>query len=199
MRRRQLDCAAVNRRPGAIARALTLAAVLPVALAGCGQKSEPPTAENNGVYVQAGPITYQLEVSRELNPFSTEDSQYLAGLPRGTASLKPDELWYGVFVWAKNQTKQAQTTTDTFDIVDTQGTRYYPIRLNRALNQYVWSSRTLQRSQTEPSADTTASLGPTQGGLLLFKLNTAVYSNRPLSLEIYAPGDARPSSISLDL
>jgi len=42
-------------------------------------------------------------------------------------------------------------------------------------------------------------LGPTQCGLLLFKLNTAVYSNRPLSLEIYAPGDARPSSISLDL
>jgi hypothetical protein len=168
-------------------------------VAGCGQEARPPTANNNGVYVQAGPITYQLQISRELNPFSTEDSQYLAGLPRHASSLKPDELWYGVFLWAKNQTEQAQTTTDTFDIVDTQGTRYYPLRLNRALNQYAWSARTLQRSQTEPPADTTGSFGPTQGGLLLFKLNTSVYSNRPLTLQIYAPGEARPSSIALDL
>jgi hypothetical protein len=151
------------------------------------------------VYVQAGPITYQLAISRELNPFSTEDSQYLAGLPRGTAKLKSDELWYGVFLWAKNQTSRAQATTDSFDIVDTQGTRYYPLRLNRGLNPFAWTRQTLQRSQTEPSADTTASFGPTQGGLLLFKLNTAVYSNRPLTLEIYTPGQASPASISLDL
>ena len=37
------------------------------------------------------------------------------------------------------------------------------------------------------------------GRLLLFKLPTAVYSNRPLTLQIHAPGQTSPSTISLDL
>jgi len=37
-----------------------------------------------------------------------------------TAAPTATQLWYGVFLWAKNQTSQAQTTTDNFDIVDTQ-------------------------------------------------------------------------------
>jgi hypothetical protein len=54
-------------------------------------------------------------------------------------------------------------------------------------------------SATVPGLDTQASYGPTQGGLLLFKLNSSVYSNRPLTLQIYAPGEPTPVSISLDL
>ena len=71
--------------------------------------------------------------------------------------------------------------------------------LNTELNQFAWKNRLLQPSAGEPGPDTSASFGPTQGGLLLFKLNSSVYSNRPLTLEIYAPGQATPSSISLDL
>ena len=44
-----------------------------------------------------------------------------------------------------------------------------------------------------------ASDGPTQGGLLLFKLSTAVYSNRPLTLVILGHGDQRLGGISLNL
>jgi hypothetical protein len=172
---------------------------LSLAVAACGKTGQPASAENDGVYVNAGPVTYQLQVSRELNPYSTEDSQYLTGLPTGIASPKVDELWYGVFLWAKNQGHQAQPTADRFDIVDTQGDRYYPVPLNAEVNEFAWKNRLLQPSASEPGPDTTASYGPTQGGLLLFKLNSSVYSNRPLTLEIYAPGQATPSSISLDL
>jgi hypothetical protein len=35
--------------------------------------------------------------------------------------------------------------------------------------------------------------------MLLFKLPTQVYSTRPLTLQIHAPGESSPSSISLDL
>jgi hypothetical protein len=35
--------------------------------------------------------------------------------------------------------------------------------------------------------------------LLLFKLPTSIFSNRPLTLEINAPGESTPSSVSLDL
>ena len=43
------------------------------------------------------------------------------------------------------------------------------------------------------------SFGPTQGALLLFKLDTSVYDNRPLTLEIRGPGRQLWGSISLDL
>lgn len=170
-------------------------------LVACGRESHPTGADpnNDGGYVDAGPITYQLQVSRQLNPYATEDSQYLTGLPAGTPTTKPDQLWYGVFLQAKNQSGQAAKTTDTFDIVDTQGNRYFPLTLNPTQNPYAWQSVLLEPSGVEPGPDTTASFGPTQGRLLLFKLPTQVYSNRPLTLQIHAPGQTTPSTISLDL
>ena len=126
-------------------------------------------SDNNGVYVNAGTVSYQLEVSRELNQYSTEDSQYLTGLPTGASVLAPNQLWYGVFIWAKNQTKAAQRTTPNFVIQDTEGNRYFPVAIRRTMNPYVWTSETLQPGEIEPLPDTTASFGPTQGGLLLFE------------------------------
>jgi hypothetical protein len=169
-----------------------------IALAACGQEAQPTSVLNNGVYVDAGPVTYQLQVSRELNPFAVEDRQYLTGLPAGTSSPTANELWYGVFLWAKNQTKHEQQTADTFTIVDSNGDRFSPIKLDPAVNGYAWTQQTLGPSGIEPGPNTTASFGPTQGGLLLFKLPTTVYSNRPLTLQIFAPGGAR-GAISLDL
>ncbi len=46
-----------------------------------------------------------------------------------------------MFLWAKNQTHSNATTTDSFDIVDTQGTSYYPVAINSQLNPFAWSSR----------------------------------------------------------
>jgi hypothetical protein len=188
---------AVRRRQIA---ALFGAISLVLALSACGKSNTPPTAENDGVYVNAGPVTYQLQISRELNQYATGDSQYVAGLPPGTSStLTPSQLWYGVFLWAKNQTKRPQMTSANIDIVDTENKRYYPVTVNPALNPYVWRAQTLQPGGTEPAPDTTASFGPTQGGLLLFKLDSSVYDNRPLTLEIRGPSGRVWATISLDL
>lgn len=161
----------------------------------------PPSVNNDGVYITAGPVTYQLQISRQLNQYATEDRQYVAGLPSGTSStLTPTQLWYGVFMWAKNQTNRPQKTTDNFDIVDSAGNHYYPIPVSSSANPYAWSSESLPPGETEPAPDTTASFGPTQGGLLLFKLPLSVYDNRPLILEIKSPTNGRVwGSISLDL
>jgi hypothetical protein len=153
-------------------------------------------AENNGTYVTAGPMTYQLQVSRELNQYGMEDSGYLAGLPKAQATLSPQQEWFGVFMWAKNTAKAPQQTTALFDIVDTQGNVYHPIYFN---NPYVWTSQTLKAGAIEPNPNTTAGFGPTQGGLLLFKVNTSVYSNRPLTLEIRGNTGKVWGTISLDL
>jgi hypothetical protein len=176
---------------------------LAAGISACGHSNHPPTAENDGVYVNAGPITYQLEVSRELNQYATEDRQYVTGLPPGASTLNASQEWYGVFLWAKNQTQRAQMTSDNIDIVDTQGKHYYPIAVNPQANPYAWTAQSLSPGGIEPSADTTASAGPTQGGLLLFKLDTSpgsgVYDNRPLTLEIRGPSQQVWGTISLDL
>ncbi len=87
---------------------LACALGLAVGLGACGQESNPTSKLNNGVYVDSGPVTYQLQVSRELNQFSVEDRQYVSGLPVGSGGLTRNQLWYGVFLWAKNQTDRPE-------------------------------------------------------------------------------------------
>ena len=172
--------------------------VLAVGLAACGQESKPPSLLNDGVYVDVGPISYQLQVSRELNPYLTEDSQYVSGLPAGIGPLGPDQLWYGVFLWAKNQTSHPQLTARNFLITDSNGDRFFPLHLDTEVNGYAWTQETLAPGGVTPVLNTTASFGPTGGGLLLFKLPTAVYSNRPLTLQIFSPAGEK-GEIDLDL
>jgi hypothetical protein len=186
---------------------LLAAVVLTIGLSACGLSQRPvrPTAVSaeeiaagSEPYFWAGNVTYQVQITRQLNPFNTEDVQYLAGV-QNAQNLPPDDLWYGVFLWAKNQTKHNVTTSDTFTIVDSSGTVYHPIALNPSINPYAWTAQSLAPDGIEPNADTTAAFGPTQGGLILFELSDSVYSNRPLTLDIYAPGQTKPSTVSLDL
>jgi hypothetical protein len=171
---------------------------LVLGLAACGHKlSHPTTADSEGVYVDAGPITYQVQVSRQLNQYSVEDREYLAGV--STPAPKFGEEWFAVFLWAKNQTQSNQTTSNSFDIVDTQGHKYFPVPVNSQVNPFAWTAMTLRPLATEPIPDSPASYGPTQGGELLFKISDAAYSNRPLTLEIHAAGQPQPSTVSLDL
>jgi hypothetical protein len=177
--------------------------LLVVGLAACGHASPHQNvadANNDGDYISAGYITYQLQISRELNQYGTEDSAYLKGLPPGVSpQIGPNQLWYGVFLWAKNQSGHPATTSDTFAIVDTEGNVYRPVKLDTEVNPFAWTSQTLADLGTEPGPNTVASDGPTQGGLLLFKMSSSVYSNRPLTLFIYGPGDKKLGRISLNL
>jgi hypothetical protein len=178
-----------------------LAAALPLVLvlAACGHKeAHPHYADTEGVYVDAGPLTYQVQLSRELNPYNIEDQTYLRGLAPGTPQPAKDEEWFAVFVWAKNQTHSAATTVDptAFDITDTQGTKYQPMLLDPNVNPFAWTAQRLKPLGTEPAPDSLASYGPTQGALLLFKIKTSAYANRPLLLRIHGSSEA---SVSLDL
>lgn len=180
-------------------RVIGVAAALGVAVAlgACGSThtTSNASADNNGVYVTLNGIEYQLQISRELNQFSNEDHGYLTGLAASPPS--PQQLWYGVFLWAINDTKQIHPTAATFDIRDTQGHVYYPVPLNPAVNGYAWTAQQLKPLNTEPAPNTTASFGPTQGGLILFKLNNSVYANRPLTLDIHSGSGTATISLNL--
>ena len=194
-----------------------LLVVLALLAAGCGgtREAHPGTpvrgltghevadSDNDGSYIEAGNITYQLQVSRAMNPWGVEDSQYMKGLPAGLSArhLPPDELWYGVFLWAKNQHHRALMTpgADHFEIADTLGHIYRPVDLNSNLNPYAWNSEQLQFNETEPGQDSTAANGFIGGRLLLFKVNNTIYANRPLTLYVLSNSGQRIGEISLDL
>ena len=180
-------------------RLSVVAGVLLVVLgtSACGRIAHPTSADTEGVYVDAGPLTYQVQISRELNAFNIEDKEYLSGVT--ATAPAPDQEWFGVFLWAKNETHSNHVTTTSFDIVDTIGNKYYPIPINAAVNPYAWTATALKPLDIYPKPDSTAYFGPTQGGELLFKLNNSIYSNRPLTLEIYAAGQKHPTTVTLDL
>lgn len=186
---------------------LLAAAALALGVSGCGVAKRPakPTGVSqdelsNGAepYFWNGQITYQVQISRQLNPYDSYDVQYLSGV-QGAQSISAQQFWFGVFLWAKNQSGHIATTADKFTITDSNGNVYQATPLNSVLNPYAWTSQKLSPDAIEPVADSAASDGSTGGGLILFKLNQSVYSNRPLTLRVYSPGIAKPSVISLDL
>lgn len=182
---------------------LTGAALLAaLALAACGGQHQPTThGEGEGAYVQAGPLIYQVQMSRELNPQNVEDREYLDGLPAGTADPAGDEEWFGVWLRVENDGDDAQPASGEFKIVDTLGTEYEPFALP-ASNVYSYQERDVEGQDGQPllpDPDSGAGSGPIQGSLLLFKLNTSVYANRPIELEITPPGGGEPSTVDLDL
>jgi hypothetical protein len=181
--------------------------VLAVGVSGCGVDHRPARPANvsqdelsNGgePYFWTGPITYQVQISRALNPFDSYDVQYLSGV-QGAQEIGAQQFWFGVFLWAKNQSGHVAQTADKFEIVDSAGDVYTQTQLNSGVNPYAWTQQQLSPDQIEPLADSAASDSSPGGGLILFKLNQSVYSNRPLTLKIFAPGAKKASSVSLDL
>ena len=198
--------ALLKKRPLRLPLLLAVGA-LAIGVSGCGLDKRPvaPTDVSatelaNGAepYFWAGRVTYQVQISRQLNPFDNYDVQYLAGV-RYAQHINPQQLWFGVFLWAKNQSGHYAKTADKFRIVDSAGDVYYPTPLNTNVNQFAWTSEDLAPNDIQPVANGIASNSSPGGGLILFRLNQSVYSDRPLTLQIFAPGSTKPSNVSLDL
>jgi hypothetical protein len=181
--------------------AIALVAALTLVACGGGAKQPTQHGDSEGAYVQAGPLVYQVQVSRELNPANVEDAQYLQGLPADTPPLAGDEEWFGVWLRVQNATDEVHPSTDDFRIIDTTGAVYRPIALP-GTNPYAYRSIPVESDAgqpVQPDPESGAGSGPIQGEMVLFRLNTAVYANRPLDLEITPPGGGEPSSVVLDL
>jgi hypothetical protein len=179
-----------------------VALVAALTLVACGGTKQPTThGEGEGSYIQAGPLIYQVEMSRELNPANVEDVEYLQGLPVDTPRLAGDEEWFGVWLRVQNATDEAHPSASDFRIVDTTGAEFEPIALP-ATNAFSYQSTSVESDAgqpVEPDPESAAGSGPINGTMLLFRLRTDVYANRPLELEITPPDGGEPSSVVLDL
>lgn len=172
------------------------------ALAACGGDKQPTAhGESEGAYIRAGELVYQVQMSRELNPDDVEDREYLDGLAPDDTTLAGDEEWFGVWLRAENTSETPQPAAEDFAIVDTIGTEYEPFELP-ASNVYSYQPGELEGTGGQPvlpAPDSGAGAGPIQGSLVLFKLTTSVYANRPIELEITPPDGGEPASVELDL
>ena len=181
-------------------RKLVLLVFVAAFVAGCGDKEPIITkAETEGVYVDVGGLTYQVQMSRFLNPGDIEDRQYLMGLPEGIPKELPgDEIWIGVWMRVKNYSGETLRPTNEFTIVDTEGNEFRPVPLNVEANPFVYEPIDLLHSQVLPTPDSAAASGPIQGSLILFRLKTDSLQNRPLRFEL-GEGSAEEATGEIDL
>jgi hypothetical protein len=153
----------------------------------------------NAPYLDVGPLSYEVQLSRQLNPTNSEDSSYLKGLTPAERQLAPGQEWFAVFLQVYNHTSQDLPAATTATISDTQGNDYLPIVPDQT-NEYAFRGGTVPAKGQLPQPDTTPAFGPTQGSMLLYKIQVVSLDNRPLELKITNPADlAESASAELDV
>lgn len=153
----------------------------------------------NAPYLNVGPLTYEVQLSRELNPSDTEDSAYLAGLTPAQRRVRPGEEWFAVFLQVYNESSAPHLAATNIAIGDTQGNVYTPI-VPPLANEFAYRGGVLGPKARIPALDTVAANGPTQGALLLYKIKVVSLDNRPLELRIVDPlNPAQTASAELDV
>ncbi len=185
---------------------LTSALIAALSLSACGSADNIETsgtyAGEGGVsapYLTLGPLVYQVQISRQLNPFDEEDSEYLAGLSPAQARLAPGEEWFAVFIQVHNDTSHPQPAATALALSDTQGYRYTPV-IPVGPNPYIYTGGVVAADGQIPGPNSTAAFGPTQGALLLYKLKVFSLNNRPITIRIIDPTNpSQTASAELDV
>jgi hypothetical protein len=187
-----------HRRPIAVIGALLVA----VALAACGGSSE--LKETSGTYdgsggvgapyLSVGPLVYNVQISRALNPYDIEDSSYLAGLSASQRELHPGQEFFGVFMQVLNETGKPHVAAGDITVSDIEGHTYHPIEPDHT-NLYAYRPEMVVPAKEQlPILSSTAASAPINGLMLLYKLNVESLEYRPLTVKIVSP--TNPSEVA---
>jgi hypothetical protein len=187
---------------------LTLALLLLAALAlsACGNSETKVTtgtyageSGQNAPYLNVGPLVYEVQLSRELNPANVEDAAYLQGLTPLQRKLLPGQEWFAVFIQVYNHSSVPHLGANSITISDTQNNFYSPI-LPDQTNQFAYRGGFIPAESQIPVASSIAANGGTQGALLLYKIRVVSLDNRPLTIHIVDPKDTtQRASAELDV
>jgi hypothetical protein len=185
---------------------LLLASLAALALGGCGSSHSRVSTGTyagesgaNAPYLNVGPLEYEVQLSRELNPANKEDAEYLQGLTPAQSKLEPGQEWFAVFMQVYNNTSQEHPASDDITIEDTQENRYSPIVPNASspegeANPFAYRAGTVQAGNQLPLPGTIADDDPAQGLVLLYKIEVVSLDNRPLELTIVNPENPKESA-----
>src|SRR5579862_221559 len=148
---------------------LALLALAPLLLGACGSSHSRVTTGTyagesgaNAPYLDVGPLVYEVQLSRELNPSDTEDASYLQGLSPAQRALSPGEEWFAVFLQVYNNSDTPSPAASELVLTDTQNNSYLPVT-PAAGSPYVYRPKNVPGKGRLPELDTVAGEGPTQG------------------------------------
>jgi hypothetical protein len=175
---------------------------LALSVSACGNKQAVVTeAETEGIYLDVGEVTYQVQISRQLNPGAVpEDRTFVNDVEPGESKLESGEVWFAVFIRAENQSEDPQPVAKKFEMKDADGHVFEPVAIGPE-NPFRWTGGTVKDRGVLPSPNSVAGQLSTNGLLLLFKVDAEVFdASRPLKLEIHSPTDPRTvAEVDLDV
>ena len=165
-------------RPAGVALALAAGLAL---LAGCGQNlgEDPSEPRREGLALELEGATYNVFLTRQLNPADVEDQSYTQGI----GQPEPESAFFGVFMEACNVSDEPLSTASSFLIEDTQGNEFEPLEPAEE-SSFAYQSATVLLGDCIPAEGSVASEGPTAGVLLVFEIPIESTENRPLELKI---------------
>jgi hypothetical protein len=153
----------------------------------------------NAPYLNVGPLVYEVQLSRELNPANSEDATYLQGLTPSQSKLEPGQEWFAVFMQVYNNTNEPHPAATGMPITDTQENSYTPL-LPSAVNQFAYRGGMVPAKNQIPVPGTIADVDPAEGLVMLYKIQIVSLDNRPLELKIVNPENpAESASAELDV
>lgn len=163
-------------RPVAILIALLVALALAGAVSACGEEEETEVVE--GEPVEVAELSYNVGLTRFLNPDDNEDAEYLVGMP----PAEPGTSYLGVFLTVENETEEPRPSAHNYTVHDTLDTEYETVESE---SPYALDIAAEVPAEGElPLPDTTAATGPNHGSLLIFLVDDGVSENRPLRLAV---------------
>src|SRR5690349_921857 len=138
------------RRPRSAAIACVAAALAALPLSGCSLKKEKKIARE-GQGIKVGGVTYNVYLTRQLNPRDAEDSAYT----QGEQAEQPGYYFYGVFLRACNENENGPrlVPTTNFSIRDTRDDRFLPLNLPKT-NVFAYRPKPLAKKSCVPAAGT---------------------------------------------
>ncbi len=167
----------MRRRPVAILISLLAALAIGLTSAGCGS-DEGSTEVAEGEPVEVADLSYNVGLTRFLNPDDNEDAEYLVGQP----PPEPGTAYLGVFMTIENETGEDLPSAEDYLVRDTLETEYEPLGSESPYALEIGA--VVPAEGGLPLPDTTAQTGPNQGSMLIFHVADTVSQNRPLKLEI---------------
>ncbi len=153
----------------------------------------------NAPYLNVGPLLYQVQLSRELNPANSEDAAYLQGLTPAERKIEPGQEWFAVFMQVYNTSENDHPAATSITVSDTQQNSYVPI-IPDPTNLFAYRGGIVPANNQLPMPGTLAADDPAQGQVLLYKIQIVSLDNRPLELKIASPEDpSETASAELDV
>ena len=164
-------------RLGAIL-ATAVAIVAGVLLSGCDTAPENANQVTEGQGMKLDDLLFNVQITRELNPFDTEDKAYLVG----QKPLGPDQYYLGVFMRIDNEGDTSSQVPTDMSVVDTVGDTFKPLPSSSLFALKLGD--TLHAGDQLPEGESVAANGPIQGSMVLFRIDSSAIQDRPLTLHI---------------